>query len=194
MSSNHSPALPKEPAGTQDARQQMNQMFQEIRRTIHTQTQMLLDMRQEIVALQKQNAQLFHILEENGIGHHHHQAGPATVVVKFEVVDEQTPFETPTIQHDVLQRVVYGEEGDLPMPMTVDDIIDGELQKRAISFTDPEQERILLDRFSEALADHTRDMDVAHGTVFYIRARAYTISEQPINEHSVPVEAENHEH
>lgn len=193
MSSNHSPApmAAKEPAGAQDARQQMNQMFQEIRRTIHTQTQMLLDMRQEIIALQKQNAQLFHILEENGIGHHHHHAGPKTVV-KFEVVDEQTPFKSPTIQHDVLQRVVYGVESETPV--TVDDIIGGELQKKAVSIADPEQYQNLLDRFSDALAEHTRDMQVAYGTVFYIRARAYTITEEPINEHSVRVEDESHEH
>ena len=194
MSSNHSavPMAAKDPAGAQDARQQMNLMFQEIRRTIHTQTQVLLDMRQEIIALQKQNAQLFHILEENGIRPHHHRHAGPTTVVKFEVVDEHTPFETPTIQHDVMQRVVYGEEGEIPY--TVEGKIDGQLQKKAVSIADPEQYQALLDRFSEALADHTRDLDAPYGTVFHIRARAYTITEEPINEHSVPMGAESHEH
>jgi len=173
---------------------QLNAVLQEMRRTIHTQTQTILQTRSELIQAQQQIAELFHILEEHGIHHHHHArpTGPQTVV-NFEVANTLDGFKTAFIAHDVLQKVIYGVESEAPVAV-LEINPDGSLRTELVELKDPEHYQNLLDRFSDAFAEHTRELEVAEGTVFYVRARAYTISQEPISQDSVRVEVAPNEH
>lgn len=170
---------------------QLNAVLQEMRRTIHTQTQTILQTRSELVEAQQQIAELFHILEEHGI-HHARPSGPQNVV-SFEIADTLDGFKTAFIAHDVLQKVIYGVESEAPVAV-LEINPDGSLRTELVELKDPEHYQNLLDRFSDAFAEHTRDLELVEGTVIYVRARAYTISQEPIDEHSVRVESTPNEH
>lgn len=174
------PATPASPGA------QANQLMLEIRQTIYIQAQSILELRQEVNNLKRQVAEQATILAEHNLHLHEPSTGPKTAV-KFEVASSLDGFSDPVMQHDVLQRVIYGIESECPA--TVDGILsDGKLDLQDVKLTDSEQMDNLLIRFSEAFAEHTQELDVALGTEFFVRARAYTITSEPINEHSVRVE------